>query len=99
MEDKTQTPIVESTQDIVVEIDFEPVMQCAVNMIEPFSKAKNVILVAKGDAIPNAVAVANILTEHMLKDSIHVKNITVDSDAPPGIGRMTSTIKIILAKN
>ncbi len=86
------------SDDILIDVRFDPVMQVAVDLLHTFVKGRRMILKATGDAIPNAVAVANILTEGMIHDA-RVENITVDSDAPPGIGKMTSTIAIILTRN
>lgn len=82
--------------DILVNIGFDPIMKIAIDILEKFSKNQRIICTARGDNIPNAVAVANILVENMLKNNVRIQNITVDSEAPPGIGKMTSTIKIIL---
>jgi DNA-binding protein len=61
-------------------------------------KKNKVILKSKGNSIPNAVAVANIITEKMLKGNSKVEKITLDTVAAAGIGDMTSTIEIILNK-
>ena len=68
----------------------------AVDVLSILGKKDQVILRAKGNSIPNAVAVANIITEKMLKGNSKVEKITVD--AIVGIGRMTSTVEIILNK-
>ena len=102
MEEGIQTSMVnrtDSSDDIVIFVKHDPVMQTAVDLLQTFSKGKRLILKAKGNAIPNAVAVANILTENMLKNDAKTQNIKVDSEAPPGIGRMLSTIEIILVRN
>ena len=39
------------------------------------------------------------ITEKMLKGSAKVQNIQLDTDMPAGIGKMLSTIEIILLKN
>lgn len=89
----------ESSDDIVVHVRHDPVMQVAVDLLQTFARGRRLILKAKGNSIPNAVAVANILGESMLKDGVKTQNITVDSEAPPGIGRMVSTIEIILVRS
>ena len=102
MEEGIQTSMTNHTKstsnDIIIDVRFEPVMQVVADILQMFLKGKRLILKAAGNAIPNAVAIANILLENMLKNDIHVENITVDSDAPPGIGMMTSTIQIILVR-
>ena len=57
-----------------------------------------VILKSSGNSIPNAVAVANIITEDVLKDKFKVQEIFLDTLAAAGIGKMTSTVEIILDK-
>ena len=85
--------------DFVFYVGNEPVMQIAVDLIPKIGKGEKLILKAKGHSIPNAVAVANILTEKMLKGTSKIQKILVDSEAPEGMGRMLSTIEIIISKN
>ena len=73
-------------------------MLLAVDVLSVLGKKNRVILRAKGNSIPNAVAVANIITEKMLKGNSKVEKITVDTEAAAGIGNMTSTVEIILNK-
>ena len=77
----------------------EPVMMEAINVITLLGKSNKAILRAKGDSIPNAVAIANIITEKILKGNSKVQNIILDTDMPAGIGKMLSTIEIIIQKN
>jgi len=77
----------------------EPVMIEAINVISLLGKSNKAILRAKGNSIPNAVAIANIVTEKMLKGDAKIQNIVLDTDTPAGIGQMLSTIEIILQKN
>jgi len=76
----------------------ENVMKNVLEVMELVGKTDEVIIKAKGTAIPTAVAVANIITEKMLKGNLRIQNITVDSEIPNGIGKMLSTIEIILSK-
>ena len=85
--------------DFVFYVRNEPVMQIAVDLIPKIGKSEKLILKAKGYSIPNAVAVANILTEKMLKGTSKIQKILVDSETPEGMGRMLSTIEIIISKN
>ena len=82
----------------IFEVYDDPVMKNAIDVLELLGKLSKVILRAKGRSIPNAVAIANIITEKMMQGNSKVQKITVDSDAPAGIGRMLSTIEIILVK-
>lgn len=85
--------------DVVVHIGRnDSVMQRSAKLLPILSDGKRMVLRAKGIAIPNAVAVANILMERMLKNYAEIRSITLDSESPPGIGRMVSTIEIVLAK-
>jgi len=85
--------------DFVFYVGNEPVMKIAVDLIPKIGKGEKLILKAKGHSIPNAVAVANILTEKMLKGTSKIQKILVDSETPEGMGRMLSTIEIIISKN
>lgn len=88
-----------NANDFVFYVGNEPVMQNAVDLIQRIGTAKNLILKAKGHSIPNAVAIANILTEKMLKGTSKIQKIVVDSEIPIGMGRMLSTIEIVISKN
>ena len=84
----------------VLVIREEPVMECALDVLMDLGNSGQVILVAKGNAIPTAVAVANIVTENMMKGNSKIVEISVDSENGSGKYGMTliSTIKIIIAK-
>jgi len=83
----------------IFNVHREPVMIEAINVISLLGKSNKVIIRAKGDSIPNAVAIANIITEKMLKGNSKIQKIVVDTEMPAGIGKMLSTIEIILQKN
>ncbi len=83
----------------VFTIRNEPVMLEAINVISLLAKTKKAILRAKGDSIPNAVAVANIITEKILKGNSQIQKISVDSEARIEVGKILSTIEIVLLKN
>jgi len=83
----------------VFTIRNEPVMLEAINVISLLAKTKKAILRAKGDSIPNAVAVANIITEKILKGNSKIQKISVDSEAIIEVGKILSTIEIVLLKN
>ncbi len=95
------TSSVSDTHDdsAVFTIRNEPVMLEAVNVMSFLAKTKKAILRAKGDSIPNAVAIANIITEKMLKGNSKIQKISVDSEAITGVGKILSTIEIVLLKN
>ncbi len=83
----------------IYNVHNDPVMIEAINVLSLLGSANKAILRAKGNSIPNAVAIANIITEKMLKGNSKVENIIVDTEMPAGIGKMLSTIEIVLLKN
>ena len=89
-----------SNEGKVLVIREEPVMECALDVLMDLGNSGQVILVAKGNAIPTAVAVANIVTENMMKGNSKIVDISVDSENGSGKYGMTLiyTIKIIIAK-
>ncbi len=86
------------SEDTIITIGNEPVMQSAIDVLFILGSKNQVMLKARGNSIPNAVAIANIITEKMLKGNSKVQKITLDTVSAAGIGRMTSTIEIILNK-
>ena len=88
----------EKSEDAIINIGNDPVMQTAIDVLSVLGNKNKVILRAKSNSIPNAVAVANIITEKMLVGNAKVQKITLDTVAAAGIGSMTSTIEIILNK-
>ena len=84
----------------VLIIREEPVMECALDVLTDLGNSGQVVLLAKGNAIPTAVAVANIVTENMMKGNSKIIDISVDSENGSGKYGMTlvSTIKIIISK-
>lgn len=89
----------EKSEATIIQIGNYPVMESAIDVLTILGNKKKVILRSKGSNIPNAVAIANIITEKMLKGNSHVQKINLDTVAAAGIGDMTSTIEIILVKN
>ena len=77
----------------------ESVMTSALDVLTTLSANKRVVLMAKGNLIPNAVAVANIVTENMLKGNSKIQDIKLDSVISEEDGQMISNIEIILIKN
>jgi len=105
MEDSSQSKLLSSISASqndelpIFNVHSEPVMIEAINVISLLGKSNKVIIRAKGDSIPNAVAIANIITEKMLKGNSKIQKILVDTEMPAGIGKMLSTIEIVLQKN
>lgn len=82
----------------LVTIDKRPVMECALDILAELVKHKKITIQAKGDSIPTAVAVANIITENMLRGSSKILDIIVDSESPDGNFALVSIIKITISK-
>ena len=82
-----------------INIGNDPVMLTAVDVVSKLMNQDKVILKARGNSIPNAVAVANIITEKMLVGSTKVEKIKLDTVEEAGIGNMTSTAQIFIKKN
>ena len=81
-----------------INIGNDPVMLTAVDVVSKLMNQDKIILKARGNSIPNAVAVANIITEKMLVGSTKVEKIKLDTLEEAGIGSMTSTVQIIIKK-
>ena len=86
-----------STDSIII-IHNEPVMESAIDVISFFGKHEEITIKAKGNSIPNAVAVANIVTENIMKGNSKIQKITVDSEPIHELGRTLSNIEIIIRK-
>ena len=97
-EENHQSTSIEEYDSNVIHVGNEPVMQTALNLLNEFSTMKKIILVAKGEQIPNAVAIANIITENMLKGNSKIDGILLDSEIN-NENLMLSNIKITLLKN
>lgn len=96
MEEVSQPNSQEQTEII---IGNDPVMLVAVDVVSKLMIQNKVILKARGNSIPKAVAVANIITEKMLVGRTKVEKINLDTLEEAGIGNMISTIQIIIKKN
>ena len=79
-------------------VTSEPIMQCATNALMLISKLGKICLKAKGELIPNAVSIANIITDNFLKNNSKIDTISLDSEISSD-GRMISNIEIIVSKN
>ncbi len=74
-------------------------MKGALDVITEISATNRIVLKANGDLIPNAVAVANIVTENMLKGNSSIQDIKLDSVISEEDGQMTSNIQITILKD
>ena len=86
-------------EQTIINIGNEPVMLAAVEVVSQLISKNQVILKARGNSIPNAVAVANIITGTMASGVYKIEKIKLDTVAEAGIGNMTSTVEIIINKN
>ena len=80
-------------------IGNDPVMIMAVDVVSKLMIQNKITLRARGNSIPNAVAVTNIITDKMLVGSTKVEKIKLDTLEEAGIGNMISTVEIIIKKN
>jgi len=94
----TQLKIESNVKGRIFNVGERPVMETAVNVLTLFGEINKILLRARGNSIPNAVAIANIITEKMLKGNSWIENIQVDSENIEHLGRSLSTIEIILRK-
>ena len=85
-------------QEVIFTIRNDPVMNDALEVVTQLNKTNKITLYAIGNSIPNAVAVANIITEKIQDGKLIIEKIIVDSEIPNNMGRMLSSIKIILIK-
>ena len=81
-----------------IEISQQPVMECALDILTELIKHKTVTLRARGSSIPVAVAVANVVTENMMKGNSKILDIVVDSENQGSNGPLISTIEITVTK-
>ena len=95
MEEVNESKGLEQTE---IQIGNDPVMLTAVEVVSKLMIHNKVSLKARGNSIPNAVAVSNIIIEKMLVGSTKIEKINLDTVAKAGIGDMTSTVEIIIVK-
>ena len=78
-------------------VNNEPVMKTALEVLSMLENTDEIRIKGKGETCPNTVAVANIITENILKGKSKTGKIIVDSDITDD-GYMISTIEIIIKK-
>lgn len=84
-----------STGEIFLVDSDEPIMNIAFDALEMIRKNKKIVVEGKGEMCSKAVAVFNILTERMLKETAKIGKIDVDSEMLDD-GRLISTIKLAI---
>ena len=75
----------------------ESVMKLALDLVDIIQNTGKIIIKGKGERCANAVSIANIITENMLKENSKTERITLDSDMSDD-GQMISTIEIVILK-
>ncbi len=100
-ETKQNTETTKQTdQPHVFYVRNEPIMPAALDVFMLINKHGKGLLKAKGNTIPSAVAIANIIVEKMLHNVASIERITLDSENTDAFGkRMLSTIEISIIKN
>ena len=83
---------------LVYEIQKEPVMLQALEVLSNLGKNEEITITGKGDSIPDAVTVANILTNNLLRGNSKIHQTMVGSEPISEMGKMLSNITIILRK-
>lgn len=73
-------------------------MECSLDILTELVRHKTVTLRARGESIPVAVAVANVVTENMLKGNSKILDIVVDSEDQGTNGPLVSVIEITIRK-
>ena len=86
---------INSTGEIFLVDNNEPIMNIAFDALEMIRKNKKIIVKGKGEMCSKAVAVSNILTERMLKETAKFGKIDVDSEMLDD-GQLISTIKLAI---
>jgi len=85
-----------SSPDEIFLVDSdEPIMNIAFDALEMIRKNKKIIVKGKGEMCSKAVAISNILTERMLKETAKFGKIDVDSEMLDD-GQLISTIKLTI---
>ena len=84
-----------STGKIFLIDNDESIMKIAFDVLEIIKKNKMVTVKGKGEMYSKAVAVSNILTERMLKETAKFGKIDVDSEMLDD-GQLISTIKLAI---
>ena len=78
-------------------ITNEPVMILAMDVLQVLNKIGKIAIMGKGESCPRTVAVANIITQNILKGITKTEKISVDSEISDD-GRLISTIEIVITK-
>ena len=89
-----------STIDYTVEkflVSDEPVMNIAIDVLQILGKIDKLTIKGSGESCPPTVAVANIITQNMLKDKTRIDKIIVDSEVLDD-GRLISIIEVTITK-
>lgn len=88
----------QSADGKLIMVNQQPVMEYALDILTELVQHKTITIMARGESIPTAVAIANVLTENMLKGNSKIQNIEVDSESLDGNYAMVSIIRITITK-
>jgi DNA-binding protein len=89
---------IKPSEDSVIVIYSDPVMQSALDAISVLAKYGEITIRSTGNSIPNAIAVANIIHENIMRGNSKIYKITVGSEPIQELGRTLSNIEIIIRK-
>jgi archaea-specific DNA-binding protein len=101
IEDKAQgNGSFSNSEGKLITVHQQDIVPFALDLLTELVKHKTVTLVATGQSIPTAVAVANIVTENMMKGNSKILDIIVDSEETNEKSgpSLISVIKITIAK-
>ncbi len=79
-------------------VDNSPIMSQVVDVLHILESQGTVTLKAHGDAIPSTVSIANFINDEILENQVKIQKIDLDTVEMAGIGKMTSTIQIVIKK-
>ena len=86
------------TNDDTFHINNSAIMNQVIHVLDILESHGVVTLKARGNSIPNAVAVANFINDDTLKEQVKIQKIDLDTVEAVGIGKMISTIQIVIKK-
>ncbi len=80
-------------------VEHGQIMEIALDAMNIILKFGEIYLKARGELIPNAVSVANIITENYLKNRSSIGKINLDSELLENGSKLISSIEITVLKN
>ena len=80
-------------------VEHGQIMEIALDVMNLILKFGEIYLKARGELIPNAVSVANIITENYLNNTSRIEKINLDSEFLENGSKLISSIEITVLKN